>query len=250
MRRRVLEGLESKTVSIMDIAFQNKTKQEFLQEDIYPRIAEGKKSFIVTANPEIVMKTREDASYKSKVQTADYIVPDGAGILMAAKWMKQPLKERVAGFDLMLDLLAHANEKGLGVYFLGAKEEVNHKAVLAVKEKYPNLQIAGQMHGYFDINDAGIADEVRESEPDIILAALGFPRQEEWITKYMNEFSKGIFIGVGGSFDVLAGEVKRAPQIWIKLNLEWLYRLIQQPSRIKRVFKLFEFILRIIFKRY
>src|SRR5690625_3261265 len=117
------------TVSIMDIDFLNKTKGDFLEECLYPRLQQGKKCFVVTANPEIVMKAREDAGYKEIIQTADYIVPDGVGILMAAKIMRQPLQERVAGSDLMMDLLTFAEEQGLSCYFLGAEHEVNDQAV-------------------------------------------------------------------------------------------------------------------------
>lgn len=234
----------------MDIDFINMTQRDFLESYIYPHLHKEEKRFIVTANPEIVMKTREDATYKEIVQSADYIVPDGIGILLAAKYMKQPLQERIPGFDVTIDLLTFANQEGLSCYFLGAADTVNHKAVLEVKERFPHLKVAGHHHGFFDIGDDQIAKDIKQSNPDIIFVALGFPRQEEWISKYMGDFSKGIFIGVGGSFDVLAGEVKRAPEAWIKLHLEWLYRLLKQPTRFKRVLKLFEFMLRVIFKRY
>ena len=239
----------NKTVSIMDINFLNVTKKNFLHYYLYPHLNRKQKCFIVTANPEIVMKTREDAAYKEIVQSADYVVPDGAGIILAAKHMKQPLQERVPGFDLMMDLLAFADAQGLSCYFLGAKDYVNTKVVLEVERRFPNVKIAGYHHGFFDISDPKIVESVQQSAPDIIFVALGFPQQEEWITKYMDEFSNGLFMGVGGSFDVLAGEVKRAPQIWIKLNLEWLYRLFQQPSRVKRIFKVFEFMMRVVLKR-
>lgn len=239
----------SKKVTIMDIDFLNMTQKDFLELYIEPHLHQQEKCFIVTANPEIVMRTREDASYKEIVQSADYIVPDGVGILLAAKYMKQPLQERIPGFDVMVDLLAFANEEKMSCYFLGAEEAVNDRAVREVKKRFPNLDLAGHHHGFFDINDKQVAESVKQSNPDIIFVALGFPRQEEWITTYMDDFSKGVFIGVGGSFDVLAGEVKRAPAGWIKLNLEWLYRLLQQPFRIKRTFKLFEFMMRVILKK-
>lgn len=236
-------------VKIMDIDFLNITQSDFLENHLYQHLRHQEKSFVVTANPEIVMKTKEDPTYKQIVQSADYVVPDGIGILFAAKYMKQPLQERIAGFDVMMDLLAFADKEKLSCYFLGAEETINAKAILEVKERFPHVKIAGHHHGFFDMDDHHIAENMKLSQPDIIFVALGFPRQEEWITTYMSDFSKGVFIGVGGSFDVLAGEVKRAPEIWIKLNLEWLYRLLKQPFRVKRVFKIFEFMGRIIFKR-
>lgn len=237
------------TVSIMDIDFLNMTKIDFLHNKLYPKLNKQEKCFVVTANPEIVMKARENKSYKEIIRSADYIVPDGAGILLAAKYMKQPLQERVAGSDLMIDLLEFANVQGLSVYLLGAKDYVNQKVVLEVEKRFPNVTIAGHRDGFFDVSDLEVAEKVRKSSADIVFVALGLPKQEEWISKHKNKFSKGLFIGVGGSFDVLAGEVKRAPQKWIDLNVEWLYRILQQPFRVKRIFKVFEFMLRIIFKR-
>lgn len=239
----------SRKVEVMEIPFVNKTKKKFLEEDIYPRLDNEKQTFIVTANPEIVMKTREDAEFKKIVQSADYTVPDGIGIIMAAKILKTPLTERIAGYDVSLDLLQYANKSGLSCYFLGASEAVNKKAVHNVKEQFPNLTIAGNHHGFFDLKDKELAESISETNPDIIFVATGFPRQEKWISTYKHLFEKGLFIGVGGTFDGLAGEVKRAPDIWVKLNLEWLYRFINQPTRFTRILKLFEFIVRIIFRK-
>lgn len=236
-------------VTIMDIDFLNMTKMDFLHHELYPKLNRQEKCFVVTANPEIVMKGREDDSYKKIIQSADYVVPDGAGILLAAKFLKQPLPERVAGFDLMISLLEFANVQGLSVYLLGAEGYVNEKAVLEIEKRFPNIRIAGNQDGFFDLRDKAIAEKVRASSPDIIFVALGLPKQEKWINEHKHKFSKGLFMGVGGSFDVLAGEVKRAPQKWIDLNVEWLYRIVKQPSRIKRILKVFEFMLRVIFKR-
>lgn len=238
----------SQKVSIMDIDFFNITKNNFLEDHIFPHLEQQHKCFVVTANPEIVMKAREDNTYKEMIQSADYIVPDGIGILLAAKMMKQPLQERIAGSDLMMDLLEFAERQELSCYFLGAEPDVNDQAVLEAEKRFPHLKVAGHQHGYFKDDDQ-VAQVVRQSNPDIILVALGFPRQEEWITKHIADFDKGVFIGVGGSLDVLAGKVKRAPDRWIKYNLEWLYRILQQPFRIKRIFKVFEFIIRIILTR-
>lgn len=228
----------------MDIPFINLTKHDFLHKCLLPSIKQENKKFIVTANPEIVMKTKEDPSYKNAVLAADYVVPDGVGILMAAKHQKEPLQERVSGYDIMMDLLSYADQQALSCYFLGASEMVNEKAVTEVKKRYPNLKIAGHHHGFFDLDDEQVAADVKNAAADIVFVALGLPRQEMWIHQHLKTFEKGIFMGVGGSFDVLAGEVKRAPQFWIKLNLEWLYRIIKQPFRIKRIFKVFEFMFR------
>ena len=238
------------TVTIMDINFINTTKEKLINLHLLPRMLRGDKCFVVTANPEIVMKTRDDSKYKKVVQAANYVIPDGAGILIAGQYMKTPIRERIPGFDLMLDILRLAEKEGLSCYFLGGTQSVNEQVVVEVQKRHPTLKIAGNHHGYFTITDPGIARKMVEAKPDIVFVALGFPTQEKWIARYMDKFSKGLFMGVGGSFDVLAGEVKRAPNGWIKLNLEWLYRLLKQPFRWKRILKVFEFGFRVFLKRY
>ncbi|WP_342747547.1 WecB/TagA/CpsF family glycosyltransferase [Terribacillus saccharophilus] len=235
-------------VTVMDIPFSNLTQKELLKEHIYPRINKENKTYIVTANPEIVMQTRIDDVYKNSVKQADFIIPDGTGIVIASKIQGNPIKERVTGFDLMFKLLAYAEKNQLSCYFLGAKQEVNDRAVAKVKAQYPGIKVAGQHHGYFT-NDAEVAQKVAVAKPDLIFVAMGFPRQENFIAASLPLFNKGVFMGVGGVFDILAGEMKRAPRPWIKLNLEWLYRLIKQPFRWKRILKAFEFMFRILIRR-
>lgn len=238
--RLLMVGMKE-TVSIMDIDFLNVTKKEFINDMLLPALEKQEKRFIVTANPEIVMKARQDASYRQALQRADYTIADGIGIVKAAEWKKEPLPERIAGFDVMRDLLNVAEEKGYSCFFLGAEKEVNEKAVHEVKKLYPNLKIAGWHHGFFNLDDETILEQVKEVNPDMVFVALGLPRQETWIAKHLDQFGKGLFMGVGGSFDVLAGEVKRAPKLWIKLNLEWAYRALRQPARIFRLLTVFHF---------
>ncbi|MDY0409431.1 WecB/TagA/CpsF family glycosyltransferase [Paracerasibacillus soli] len=218
-------------VSIMDIKFINMTKQELLDQILIPRIEREEKTFIVTANPEFVMHARENKQFKETIQSADIIVPDGIGIIKAAKIKKQPLKERIAGYELMLDLLKYANMNGLACYFLGASKLVNEKVINVIKSKYPQINIVGHHHGFFDLHDPKIKEEVAEAKPGFVFVALGMMKQEQWISEQLPRHKKGVFIGIGGSFDTLTGEVKRAPQKWIDLNLEWLYRIIKQPFR-------------------
>src|SRR5690625_2983270 len=136
------------TVSIMDIDFLNNTKANFLEECLYPRLQQSQKCFVVTANPEIVMKAKEDIGYKEIIQSADYIVPDGVGILLAAKIMKQPLQERIAGSDLMIDLLTFSESQGMSCYFLGAEQVVNHQAVREALRRFHRLKGTGHLHGF------------------------------------------------------------------------------------------------------
>lgn len=232
-----------KRVTLMDINFINVSRYSFLKNIVFPVLENNEKCFIVTANPEVVIETRDDPDFKSIVKKADYVVADGIGVVNASKLINQPLKERVTGVDLMYDLLNYADRNKKRVFFLGASEEVNKNLVKVVKRDYPNLIIAGRRDGYFNRFDQSVSDMVVESNPDIVFVALGAKRQEGWIASNIANFDHGVFLGVGGSFDVLSGRLKRAPEIWIKLQLEWLYRLIKEPHRLKRDMKVLEFML-------
>ncbi|MGD6958473.1 WecB/TagA/CpsF family glycosyltransferase [Rossellomorea aquimaris] len=241
--------MKNESVQILDIPFVNKTKDDIVNDLYNQYLKEEKKAFIVTANPEIVMHARTDTDYLYTLSKADYIIPDGIGVVIASRLKKQPLIERVPGFELMEELLALSNEHPIRVYIVGAKPEVLEKAVVNVKKKYPNLHLVGYHHGYFEDENEEIIHEIQESEPDLVLVALGFPRQEKWIKENMSRVQKGVFIGVGGSIDVLAGHVKRAPVIWQKVHLEWFYRLLQQPSRWRRMVVLPQFIFHVLKSR-
>ncbi|TVT28895.1 WecB/TagA/CpsF family glycosyltransferase [Salinicoccus cyprini] len=232
-----------KNVRVMDIDFTSTTMDLFLSNAVYPRLAQSQKCFIVTANPEIVIATRHNARFKETVQSADYVLPDGIGIINAAKMMGTPIDARLCGVDVMHHMLGHAAEKGYSVYFIGAKEDSNRKAVENALKKYPGLIVAGRQHGYADLYDEAFIRTVVEAKPDIVLVALGMMKQEGWIRDHINRFDKGVFMGVGGSLDALSGMSKRAPSIWIRFQLEWLYRLIRQPKRIIRVVKVGQFML-------
>ncbi|HLR22806.1 MAG TPA: WecB/TagA/CpsF family glycosyltransferase [Pseudogracilibacillus sp.] len=234
---------------IMGIPFVDATMNDFMQNIVEPVTIQSDKCFIVTANPEIVMEADKNDHYAAILHKANYIVPDGVGILMAAKWKKQPLASRIAGVELMDEMLQLADKEGYSCFFLGGTKGVNEVAVEKIKIKYPNLQVAGRHHGYFDLDDEEVVAQVRDAAPDFVFAALGFPKQEEWIATHWSHFSKGVFIGVGGSFDIYAEKVKRAPSFWIKLRLEWLYRLLQQPARFKRILPLFAFAWKALLKR-
>lgn len=227
------QTMESK-VTILGIPFDNMSRKEFLR-CLYERLIENQKTFLVTANPEIVMYANQNKDYYDLLMQADFIAPDGIGIVKASQKLGKPIHERVPGFELMLGLLEIADLEKKNVYFLGAKEEIIELTIGKVKERWPNLNIAGYHHGYFDHDDPKMIHMVKETDPDIVLVAFGYPRQEKWISRYLDQASKGIAIGVGGSFDVLSGKTKRAPRLVQYFHVEWLYRLIRQPSRYKRM---------------
>lgn len=237
--------MTTKFVHILGVPFIDTTRKDFIKK-LQGRIEKQEKTFVVTANPEIVMHTLQDPEYKQILTKADYITADGIGIVKAAAIIGESLPERVSGYDMMMDLLELANEKRQRIFFLGASEKVLGETVRLVEEKYPGIQIAGHQNGFFDWSDPALPQSIKDSQPDLVFVALGFPRQEQWIGRHIDGFDKGVFIGIGGSFDVFSGNVKRAPEAWQKLNLEWFYRLVKQPSRWKRMLVLPKFALVVV----
>lgn len=199
-------------------------------------IKKEQKMFIVTANPEtFMMASKEKEMEKIILDKNTMVVPDGVGIVKAAHMLDYPVTERITGIDISWELLRIGNEQKKSIYLLGAKEEVITLVVKKIKQDYPNLKILGYSNGYVEDKDK-ILEDIKKKEPDIALVALGIPAQEKLIYKHIKDFKKGIFIGVGGSFDVISGTKKRAPKLFQKLNLEWFYRLIKEPKRIKRFY--------------
>lgn len=212
------------------------TKNEF-EEEVNRRLLNDEKSFIVTANPETFMIGTQNSEFNSVLlKKSTIIVPDGVGVVKAASILGYNIRERITGVDLVNNLLEVANKQKKSIYFFGATEEVVNSLALKVVTNFPNVKILGHKHGYVKDKDS-VMQEIKKLQPDIILVALGIPYQELLIDKYYDEFSKGIFMGVGGAFDVLSGAKKRAPKIFIKLNLEWLYRISKEPKRINRFYK-------------
>jgi len=236
-------------VKILGIPFITKRFNDMV-DLIVDRIITKEKTFIVTANPEIVMHSKKNPDYFKAVQSANYIVPDGHGIILASKLLNTPLPERVTGFDLTVKLLELSNQNQWKVYLLGGTEEVNAAAAANIEKRYPHLRLVGRHHGFFDWKEDRIPDEIQSLKPDIVLVALGVPRQELWTVNHIDRFQQGIFIGVGGSIDVLAGTVKRAPKIWQALKIEWLYRLVKQPSRWRRMLALPEFVMEVLKEKF
>lgn len=209
-------------------------------EEFYQIVAnnlkEKKRMFIVTANPETFTYGENDKNFNKLLKDKNTtLIPDGIGIVKAAKMLNYDLKERIPGIDLANKLLEVCNEKKYKLALLGAKEEVILKLSKRINENYPNIKLIKAENGYVEDKDCFFEDIAR-SKPDVCLVALGIPNQELLIYKHLDKFKKGVFVGVGGSFDVMSGTKKRAPKLFQKLNLEWLYRIIKEPSRLKRFY--------------
>lgn len=224
------------------------TTYEELKNNVIKDIENNKKSFIVAINPEKILKARKDNDLKSLLNKATYQIPDGIGVIYASKLKRGNIKSRITGIDSMEMLCSLSNEKKYKIFMYGAKKETVEKAKDALEQKYKGINIVGIMDGY-EKDEKKIINAINKSKADIIFVALGSPKQELWITKNMNKLCPKIYQGVGGSFDVFSGNVKRAPKWMQKSGLEWLYRLIKDPKRIFRQVKLFKFLLIIIFKK-
>lgn len=211
-------------------------KSDSFYEILDKNLKSNKKMFIVTANPETFMMSENDEEMRKLLLDKDTtLVPDGIGIVKAARMINYNVTERIAGIDIANKLLELGNKEKKSIYLFGSKQEVIDSMKKVLKEKYPNLVLVGTTNGYEKDKDK-VFDKIAKTKPDIVLVALGIPLQEKLIYKHLNKFDKGIFVGVGGSFDVISGHKKRAPKIFIKLNLEWLYRILKEPKRLKRFY--------------
>lgn len=189
---------------------------------------------VVTINPEGMWLAQADRELCAIINGAALVTPDGFGVLWAARRLGRPLKERVTGIELLENLCRRAAAEGWRVYFLGAKPGVAQAAAENMQKKYPGLTVAGWDHGYFREREQQAIDAVRKAEADVLFAALGMPYQERWLHAHRRELGCTVAVGVGGSFDVLAGQVRRAPRLWQRLKLEWLWRLLADPKRWRR----------------
>ncbi|MDR1136099.1 MAG: WecB/TagA/CpsF family glycosyltransferase [Clostridiales Family XIII bacterium] len=205
-------------------------------------------AYIVTPNSEIIWSaSRHDIVLKEIIEDADLIIPDGVGIVHASKIMGLPLQERVTGIDFLYNALEWISMSRGKPYFLGGKPGVAEMAAANMMKKYPGLNIVGFRDGYFTEEDeAGIVEEINASGADFLCVALGSPKQERFIYRNRGALEVKVAIGVGGSFDVMAGALKRAPEFYRKHGLEWLFRLKQQPSRIKRMVVLPLFLIKVL----
>lgn len=202
---------------------------------------------ICTPNPEIVMMAQEDERLMEILNNSQMIIPDGTGVVWASKYSETVLPERVAGYDLTQNLFKTLENTQESFYFFGGGKEVAKLGAEKMKEKYPNLIIVGVADGYFDLEkEKQIIEDINEKSPSVLLVGLGAPKQEKWIFDNKDKLNVKVAIGVGGSFDVMAGVVKRAPVIFQKMRLEWFYRFLCQPSRWKRMLQLPLFVIQVL----
>lgn len=237
-----------KTVDILGVSISKVTMEEATQK-VSAFVKSNTFHSIYTPNPEIVMLAKNDPEFHQILDEADLVVPDGIGVVIASKINKDPLPERVAGYDLVQNTMKQAVQEGYKYYFFGSKPGISEVAAEKMRETYPGIEIVGTRNGYFKPEDeADIIADINHSGANILLVALGAPKQEKWIeaNKHLMPNVR-VAIGVGGSLDVMSGNVKRAPKAFQKLGLEWFYRLLKEPTRFKRMLVLPEFLIKVIF---
>lgn len=219
---------------ILDCVVDQAGQEQALEAAV--RLVEaGGPSQIITLNVEMVCQARHSPELRELLEKAELVVPDGIGIVWAGRRQGGHFPDRVTGIDLMSRLCQEAAARSWRVYLLGAGPGVAERAAANLRSRFPGLEIAGCRDGYFQADEeAGLVREIRESAPDLLFAGLGIPKQEYFIARHARDMGVPLSIGVGGSFDVFSGDKQRAPQWIISLHLEWMYRLLQEPARIKR----------------
>ena len=199
---------------------------------------------IFAVNPEKIMTAQNNPALRECLNAAEYLIPDGIGAVIAARMRGTYVRDRVPGSELMPRLCALAAARRYRVFLFGAREQINAAATHQLAKQYPGIRIVGRHNGYVDAADQdALVAKINAAAPNFLFVALGSPKQEEWISRNRDRLRVNVIQGVGGTFDVIAGAVRRAPPLWIRLHLEWLYRLFVQPSRLKRQSPLLRFAL-------
>jgi N-acetylglucosaminyldiphosphoundecaprenol N-acetyl-beta-D-mannosaminyltransferase len=215
------------TVRVLGIKIDKVTMEEAFSRCL-GFLADGGSHLVVTPNAEILHRAGQDEELAAILNGADLTVPDGAGVVLASRWLGDPLPEKVAGVELAERLMEALGRRGGAVYLLGTRPEVVAEAARRLPARFAGLRIAGFHHGFFtETEEPAVLRQIRDGGPDLLLAALGSPRQEKWLARHLPELQVPVCIGVGGGIDLWAGRTARAPRWMISANLEWLYRIVR-----------------------
>lgn len=215
-------------------------------------VAKSNKSckMIVAPNVEFIMTAQKDEEFFNILKKADFATPDSIGVMIGGKLQKKPFKQRIPGQAYFRKVLEVGEKEAWSFYLLGGKDDVPKLAVENIKKIYPNLNIVGYHEGFFETDsEENVIKQINELKPNVLFVAMGAPIQEKWIAKHQSELKVDVAAGQGGTFDYEAGKIKRAPVFFQKLGIEWLWRLILQPSRIFRMVVLPIYLLKIIFTK-
>jgi len=205
----------------------------------------GRQAAIATPDTTALWRAQHDPELLEAYQQADLVTPDGIGLVWASRLLDTPLPGRVTGIDMVEELCRRAVARGYRLFLLGARPGVAAAAKTRLEERFPGLEIVGTHHGYFDGDDE-VIEEINAAKPDILLVGLGVPRQELWISKNRDRLKSTLLIGIGGALDVWSGRLSRAPRLWQQMGLEWFYRLLRQPWRVRRALTIPLFLLKVL----
>lgn len=234
------------TVHIFGIPFSKMSMQDTVNY-LIEQIENHNQQHVITANPIMVMTAMKNKKYKQMMHSADLIVPDGAGVVWAAGYANEPVAERVAGIELIHELFKYGEKQHWKVFLLGTSQEVIETAAEKLQLQYPQVRIVGYRNGFFgEEQDEEVIAQINQTSPHLLFVARGADTQEPWIAKHRKALNVPFIMGVGGSFDVISGKLKRAPMWMQKLRLEWFFRLVQEPKRLPRMMDLPRFVVKVV----
>lgn len=237
---------EIETTSILGVGVHRLSMAKFLEE-IEGLIKSEGQHMVITADSSMIYDAQHDAELRDIIARADLVTPDSSGVTWAGQRLGRPFPEKVSGVDIVDRVCALSALKGYSIYFLGAGHGVAEMAAEKLRLKHPGCNIVGARHGFFPAeSDAVVAEEIGQLKPDVLFVAMGIPRQEKFIDKNRALHQAKVGIGIGGSFDVYAGKAKRAPVVIQKMRLEWLWRLMLNPSKYKKTMKLPKFMMAVL----
>ncbi len=234
-------------INVLGVAFDNCTKAEAVEASM-EMLHDPACHYVVTPNPEIVEACRESGELCAVVNAADLVLPDGIGVICGAKLLGTPLRERVPGIEYAQALMARMGAEGRSLFLLGAKPGYAEQAAERLRKTCIGLSIVGTNDGYFK-EDVPVVEKIRQSGAEVVFVCLGSPKQEYWMARYGADTGAKLLVGLGGSLDIFSGNVRRAPPVFCRLGLEWLYRLMKEPKRIGRMMKLPLFLVHVIQER-
>ena len=234
-------------IDVMGLKFDSMTMDEALSR-AEVLLRGDKAAYVVTPNAEIAYEALHDVQLREMLNGADLMLPDGAGVVLASKLLRTPVKQKVAGVDFAAGLLGVLERNGQSLYLLGGKTGIGELAAQKMLEAHPQLRIAGIADGYFQ-DEAPVIAKINASGADALFVCLGAPKQERFMVQHQQELHVHLMAGLGGSLDAFAGTVQRAPAWMIRLNLEWLYRLIREPKRFRRMLRLPKYLWAVMLKR-
>ncbi len=234
-------------VNVLGVGIDNLTLSEAVDKAL-SLISEHRCAYMVTPNPEIVMAAWDDPKVSKAIENADLVIPDGVGVMQAARILGTPLREHMPGIDAATEIIKRLASRGGSVFLYGARPGVAEKAAERMKQRFPGLVICGTNDGYGN-DDGAVVSKINAAKPDFVMVCLGVPKQELWMAKHAAKLDAGLMAGLGGTIDVFSGQVKRAPLKWQKLKLEWLYRCFEEPKRFRKIKRIPQFIIKAWRKR-